>query len=330
MRCHEGGSHLGLRVRADAIGDARVSARCSSREYERFGQKRKRETHAHDTADQSDWQVRSLPLAAHAVVGGFSHPSLVSTHAYPGRLSSTRVQRRGQPAAVLLQVLKAAVHSYCERHYRELFGRSWSAGLAHSHDTWLERSNRVERDAYAAFSALRRAALELRNFYRKHPRRGEMPLRVWGRRVEFAGAAFLDPSQYGDFLDQDGTTPWSNHGSRLHDIQDHIEPLFRLPWIFDDMGLVVWDARLRIVTLYDRQYQPDALRTRSSRKAQPTRLNSTELAWISILHGNWPGLDVSRAVPSPEAVVRAEAKHVAEARKRFTKLGQVPTRLLVK
>jgi len=210
----------------------------------------------------------------------------------------------------------------CARCYQLLRGYPWPAEIAEHMQRDLERCNNQERDAYPAFVALQKALILLRDYYRKHPARGELPITLRGMRAELKQAAFVDR----DYDVRDEGHAWSNHGSLLQMIRGNIEPILQIPWAtqertFTPRGGFRWERRTMIITLYDKEYFPSALHVRSPGATSPTRLTVTELAWHSLLHGNWPKrVDVSDELLTPDDVIAAEAKDIADAQSRALEL----------
>lgn len=195
-------------------------------------------------------------------------------------------QAEPQPSsAEVLKKLKEQTLAHCARCYRQLRGHPWPVEVARETREWLECNNRDERDAYAAFVVLQKGLAAVGTYYRKHP-----ALRVS-----------------------------SHHGSLLHMIRGHIEPLLGLPWATEKARAFTWETRLQAVSIYDREYPAKTLHVRSPGATSATRLTVTELAWHSILHGNWPGLDVTSTVYGREDVVAIEAKHIGDAQRRLKK-----------
>jgi hypothetical protein len=217
-------------------------------------------------------------------------------------------------SAEVLQNLKEATRAHCADRYEQLRGHPWGAGGEPERAEWIERCNRQERDAYKAFGALQKGLLAVRDYYRKHP--GDRPLTIFAGRALIRDGAFADK----DYDPADDEPQFSNHGSWLHDLREHIEPmLLQRPWLLDERSEFTWEKRNMVVQLYDTEYAAGALRVRAP-GADPlsVRLNGTELAWHSILHGMWPGLpNLGSEQYTAEEVVQVEAKSVGEAKKRL-------------
>jgi hypothetical protein len=191
-------------------------------------------------------------------------------------------------------------------------GRDWSAGVAKSTADWIDGGNRHERDAYRAYTALQKALRPLREYFRKYP--GDKPFLVLGQRVAIREGAFAER----DHDPTDDTPGFSNHGMWLSDFRPFIERILLLkPWLLEKRGPYVWESRNMIVQIYDKEYNPGVLRRRSPGATSDTRMTVTELAWHSILHGNWPGLKLGSRAYKAEDVVNREAKDVADARTRL-------------
>lgn len=188
--------------------------------------------------------------------------------------------RRGSTKS--LAELKGETREFCEARCRALLGPGFIETVAASH-SWIERCNEDERAAHAAVVALRQGLQLAHQYLLQYP--------------------------------VDGS--WSNHGQLLRDARTHLDALTRLPLLRQARRAAVWDGRNAVVQLYDKVYGPTVLRERSSRRAEATRLTPTELAWISIVSGNWPGrCDATWKV---SAVIREETKDIDRARVRHRK-----------
>jgi hypothetical protein len=227
---------------------------------------------------------------------------------------------RDRPSTDLKRELQAETRAYCARRYEELRGHPWPASSVAHFDAWIDECNRDEKDAFAAFTALRSALVAVQAYYRKHPAGWDPALVVHDKRVEISDAAFFPDDAHGDYSpDEYGSS--SQHGTVLHLLRGHLEPMIRLPWVSYDPRRTLWTSRLSVVARYDRDYPTGALRTRAKGATSPTRLSPTELTWHALLCGCWPGMQVVKGL-KPQDVVAAETKQVVLALRRFAKLRQ--------
>jgi hypothetical protein len=185
--------------------------------------------------------------------------------------------------------LAAQVRQHCAKKYAELFGRPWSTEAAQRSRDRLGRWNEKERGAHAALDALSRAVRQLQEFFNAYDSTSSMGPKELGG--VFAVEAFV--------------------------IQPHLRPL--IAWVEGRRASPkwLWQDRMAVVLLHDKEYSPDVLKLRSSARAAVHRLTDTELAWISLLFGNFPS--VRRQESNISEVIALEAKHVADARKRLSR-----------
>jgi hypothetical protein len=231
---------------------------------------------------------------------------------YSSHAMATKTTAREQT-----RILQQRVRDYSLERYRDLFGHGWDQSVAASHREWLDRSNKKEKDAFRAFSGLHASLQKLRDYYRAYPPPGAAAIDVDRRHVSIsAGASAMNNDESWNHDDSS-----SHHGDLLDTIEPGVETILRhLQGRYVSSTPLVWDARMRIVVLYDNEYNLGVLRRRSSPAAPPTRLTPTELAWISILFGEWPGTTVlSSADWKPGDVVREESKNIDDARSRRRK-----------
>ena len=172
------------------------------------------------------------------------------------------------------------------RFLRITNGRPWGAHLEEACRALLVEKNEVERDAWKAFLKLQAGLLAAAAFYKQHAARFAFDDR-FGLRVVGLG---------------------NMYGFALHGLREWVELLLSHPAFTAHVKKpIAWDNRMAVIALWGEMRVPDGDGVRY--------LQDSELASISILLENWPGLPAGGWTPA--AIIEQEAKHIREARKRL-------------